>query len=164
MLGGIMSPQSFYLAMVILGCGGLAYFSWPVAQRVWEIPKRRREREREALKQHQKMEQGKLEIELKIQAEVISTITDLRQMLSDHSYILYPDQNTKVLLLKQTLIDAGVVSAVYSNEPDIEWQDHLAGVLPYIIRRGIEQGVAQYQRDTDREIFDDDDDDESRTE
>lgn len=47
MLGGIMSPESFYLFMVVLGCGGLLYFSWPVVQWVAGYPERSNRRRQE---------------------------------------------------------------------------------------------------------------------
>ena len=47
MLGGIMGPESFYLFMVVLGCGGLLYFSWPVVQWVAGYPERSNRRRQE---------------------------------------------------------------------------------------------------------------------
>ena len=154
MLDGIMSPQSFYLAMVILGSGGLAYFSWPVAKRVWEIPKNRKKKEREKRQ--------------KRQAGTITTITNLKEILnypychSDPSSV----QDTKELIYKQKLISNGIVPEWYGAAKVVDgvWTRHLNDILPYIIRYGVDQGVARYERDTNREIVDDEDGEGPRTE
>ena len=39
-LGDVISPQSLYLVVIVLSCGVLAYFGWPVFQWVCGIPKR----------------------------------------------------------------------------------------------------------------------------
>ena len=65
-----------------------------------------------------------------------------------------------MVVLKQALINSGVIHPMFSTDSDAEWLNYLDGVLPHIVRHGIEQGVAKYERDRDRDLFDVDVDDE----
>ena len=141
MMWEIISPQSFNLFMFVLGCGSLAYFSWPAAQWAWGIRARGREREREELEQHKKKQQGE-------RAIVIETITNLKEILG-HIYRHVnpsPEDDTRELIYRELLIQHKVVPENYREEAGGVWASRLDSVLPYIIQHGVKNGIAEYEK------------------
>ena len=57
--------------------------------------------------------------------------------------------NTQMLILKRRLIRERVVPESFESEDEGEWSNRLNGVLPYIIQHGVEQGVTQYDQESD---------------
>lgn len=62
------------------------------------------------------------------------------------SSLFSSENQTKVLLLKQSLTSDGVAPDSYKNGPDTMWKDFLEEVLPYIVGHGVEEGVLRYRR------------------
>ena len=151
MLGDIISPHSFYLALTVLGLGALVYFGWPVVAWTWTIPKRRDERARAAREQKQKTR-------LERKASIIEVITKLKELLRDP--LLYSLQTaqreTQILVFQQRLINERVLPDSYRGKSERELRSRLEAVLPYIIQYGVDEGVSNFERDV-RE-FDSDED------
>ena len=78
MLGDIISPQSFYLALTVLGLGGLAYFGWPAAQWAWQMPSRREAREQ---KKRASKKEEQLAKERRINKQVVDNLESLQSRL-----------------------------------------------------------------------------------
>ena len=54
-----------------------------------------------------------------------------------------------MLILKRRLIREGVAPESFESEDEDEWRIRLNGVLPYIIKHGVEQGVTQYDQESE---------------
>lgn len=79
MLGDVISPYSFYLALTVLGLGGFVYFGWPVAQWVWQVPVRRQARQQE---RRVREEEGRLAEERQMNKQVIDDLETLQQCIN----------------------------------------------------------------------------------
>jgi hypothetical protein len=145
MLGDIISPYSFYLALTVLGLGGLTYFGWPAVAWMWTIPKRRDKRTRVAQEQKRKAR-------LERKANIIKVITDLKELLPDpqvfSGQVAHTAQReTKILVFQQRLINEGVLPESYRDKSKFELRSHLVTILPYIIQYGVDEGVSHFERD-----------------
>ena len=145
-LGGFISLHSIFWGVAVVGAMLLMPRVVHAIRWVWDIPKRLRQEEQDN--------------ELKGKVAVIKQIRDLKRRIENPSGFLFQNKDVDVVVLKQTLINSGVVHQMFGTHSDVEWVNYLDSVLPHIVRHGIEQGVAKYERDRDRDFFDDDGDDE----
>ena len=82
---------------------------------------------------------------------------DMDRVMSSSSARGNASERTNLLILKEDLIGTGVIPESYRGKADYDLKRYLEGVLPYIIRHGIEEGVVQYQN---KRISDDEEEDE----
>ncbi len=135
--------------------------AFPVVRRIFEIPKRRQEREWQVCVKLQKEMQERNEKKINRDGKAIKTSTKLIRVLDVYfrsgDLILNASDRTTIMIFKHNLILAGVVPKTFASEGDSMWHRRLNDVLPYIIQHGVEQGVVQY--DLDRQEEDDEGDD-----
>ena len=164
LLAEIMSPESFYLAMTILGVGGFVYFSWPAVEWVWRIPERRRAQRTLAEKKEREEEQRRLDVkaakeqaEKKRTADLNSRAVKKMERLQDliRSQINfglmsapgeYAERAAEIEILKRDFVTAGLgfsedVEDAAPHGEDRGWLDHISTLLPRVRRYGIHKVV-----------------------
>ena len=125
MLGGIMSPESFYLFMVALGCGGLLYFSWPVVQWVAGYPERANRRRQESSPSNQFR---------KLQKIIVHEFNLIeRDIAYEHEGVSVRSQPSKFgqrKVLQLELSKCGVATPDPRIDSDQAWYDFLTHLVP----------------------------------
>ena len=128
-LGGFISLHSIFWGVAVVGAMLLMPRVVHAIRWACDRPKRLRQEEQDN--------------ELKGKVSVIKQIRDLKRRIDNPSGYLFQSKDVDVVVLKQALISSGVIHPMFSTHSDAAWLNYLDGVLPHIVRHGIEQGVAK---------------------
>ncbi len=83
----------------------------------------------------------------KMDAEVITTMAKLLDLIGTSSFAYSHEKQTRALVWKNFLIQAGIVPEKFRNAFDHSWKQEITAVLPYIVQYGTQEGILHYRRD-----------------
>ena len=167
MVAEVVSPESLYLGLTILGIGGMVYFSWSGVEWVWGIPKRRRQRIRLALekeerriKEQERAAAAARELERRdeeaLNERAVKRMERLQRLIRsqlNHSHLTTPGQyaenKAEIEILKRDFEAAGLGFPEGQEDPgeDRGWLAHISGLLPHVRRYGIRETVEGKKRE-----------------
>lgn len=148
-----MSRESFYLAMIIVGCGGLLYFGWPAMKWawagpkwLWEIPKRTRDRERSLIEAERAKQNRRNQT-------AIEKMERLRDLIADEFDDIWADRHdviecrAEIEILKTDLRGIGLGLPPNKDHSNLQlWHDYISTLLPHVRRYGIDHTITRINK------------------
>ncbi|MDE0149042.1 MAG: hypothetical protein OXM58_11785 [Rhodospirillaceae bacterium] len=168
-LGDIVSPASLFLGLVVIGCGGLVYYGWPVVY--WAGTYGRRKAKRQEVRNREMEEKANKERKRQIEAEqrskdrAVNTLELLqglcnsilknrqRRSIGPVSKEIEHETTAKVLIKK--LLEAGIITPEFSTESYYLLHVRVSKLIPYVRMYGIERGKKQIPEILKDEEYDD---------
>ena len=122
-LGDVISPQSLYLFVIALGCGGIAYFGWPVFQWVGRVPQR----------WVQKRRMNSPESKFRRLHNVVAREFHLIEQDREYPHALGRSQASKFAqreILRFELSKCGIETPDPATDDDQRWYQFITGLVP----------------------------------
>ena len=136
LIGAYVSLHGIYLGFALVAFSVMVGAAWPLVLWIWETPKRTKER----AKRNQEQEMQK-------QINDLQDVIDIvKRTIDDQFESMFGNDVVNKISRREILIKKKVIPESYRDKENHELKKYLENILPYIIRFGIEDGVAQYKK------------------